>query len=207
MNILATVILFLSGILVLGTQNLRLFSNFIIIYLLIALAFIDLILVISLIIKISLNKKYNAKRKLLLLVPVLILLILIGTKYIVTQTEEAKYSYNQIEIDTRIPKDDVNAVKKIAKSLESHKGLKIRYYDECQPNLATPTPLPNGEINISNGPATSYKCLSGDIFMSISRGSYFSPIAGGEDAYYYLLRKVNGEWVIIEKLGSSHWQS
>lgn len=186
MLILATIILLLSGALLLALflQNIFL-TNLVGIGLVLLLAAVILLLTFYVVISLIFKKIKNST-KFLLLGSVFLVMALLLFRFTI---------YKRDLIDRSIPSKDVKNIKKLAAGLTKHTGMTIKYYDECQPNLPTPIPLPQGSIEIGRV-NPSYKCQPGDVLLILSSG-------GGDNSNYFLLRKIDSMWKVIENLGSS----
>lgn len=198
MLILAAIILVLSGILVLAMSFPSIFLSNLVVGPVLLFAGVILLLMISLVIWLIFNKKIKINIKVLLLSPIFLVIALLLVRYTVYQGDLAKAPYNQVVIDRSIPSKDVEDIKKLAAGLIEHTGITIKYYDKCQPNL----PTPRSQTEMNNGSNPSYKCQPGDMLLILSSGG-----SGGEKFDYFLLRKVDGAWKVIENLGSQSWIS
>jgi len=181
--------------------------------LVIFISFLDFIIFLILALygigKYIISKKTGTKYKKLLSVSIFILISVIISKFIVNIISpdyigRANLEINRVVIDKNIPSSDGEEIKKIAKTLSQNKGLRISFYD-CKRNLLTPTPEANGSVKLPSifEPKRSGKCQKGDILLEIRGGYYASPLGSERSFEYFLLRKINNEWKVIEDLGKT----
>lgn len=105
---------------------------------------------------------------------------------------------NREKIDKHISSVDVEEIRKVAREVSSHSILEIKYYD-CSKKIE--------EKKINIGPKNSQKCQPGDIFLKVGKSYFCGSLCGGGYEHYYLLRKIQDKWEIIEDLGEVNWIS
>lgn len=164
---------------------------------------IFLVSFISAIIKWLVYRKITATHKRWLLLPIIMLAVMLVTKFIVNQfmpdyLGRIDREINRIVVDQNIPPNDSKEIINLAKTLsEGDFGIRISYY-QCVPRVQEPN-----KINIGPRPPKESKlCKEGDILLEIRKGNQF-----GEHRRYFLLRKVDNKWQVIENLGDFDWIS
>jgi len=164
---------------------------------------------ISAVVKWLIHKKITVTHKKWLLLPIIILVVMLVTKFSVNQfmpdyVGRINREINRIVVDQNIPPNDSKEIINLAKTLSKDRGIRISYY-QCTPRVQEPN---KEESSISiGGPKESKLCKESDIFLEIRGGYYVSPLGSERRFRYFLLRKVDNKWQVIEDLGSSGWIS
>lgn len=208
------IVLFVNTLAWLGISYLNTYESYIVGTLaMIAVGLIVIVILIvsfiSAVIKWLIHKKITATHKRWLLLPVIILAVMLATKFSVNQfipdyVGRINREINRIVVDQNIPPNDSKEIINLAKTLSKDQGIRISYY-QCDPRAQEPN---KEESSISiGGPKESNLCKKGDILLEIRGGYYVSPLGSERRFRYFLLRKVDNKWQVIEDLGSRGWIS
>lgn len=123
-------------------------------------------------------------------------------RYFPNSIQKKNAEINKVEIDERIPKEDLRAIRILVKGssdIKTKNILTLKYYEDCERDKK------EGERLFLR--KSSEKCQPGDILLEVGYGSYCGPLCGHGENYFYLLRKTGQKWEVIENLGGSQWIS
>ncbi|KKT75496.1 MAG: hypothetical protein UW86_C0026G0004 [Microgenomates group bacterium GW2011_GWA1_Microgenomates_45_10] len=186
------------------------YSRFLILPIYLILFLILILRSLGLLIQLFANKKEIGKRirPIFFIITIIISLFLSGllsNLFFPDALTVYNQKLNTLVVDPGISDKDIAEIKQLASTLGSEKPLNISYY-KCQ--KTKPISVNDSQKHIELGPKASKLCQTGDIKLVVGHNTYCGGLCGEYKAHDYLLRKVDGQWRLIEDLGEEpRWVS